>query len=280
MTNIIADIRSWVFEWMKTAVKRSRLLDRNLGYFVEFTSYLSYPFRKRKTPDTKFVIYGPGRSGSTLLVSLLNSEGVVYCDNELFHRKIIFPLLYLSTRSRLGNCKTYGFKLLNYQLRTCLNLSSIQQKKSFISSLTDNGYKIIYLKRSDVVRQALSNIYARHNNQYHSNQSIASKNESKLNVKLNELESWIKALTNEANHEAEILDGFNFLELSYEHDLQLKESHASTISKLSQFLNIELGNARTSLEKITPTDFSCFIENASEVEQYLKQNGYNTPDLK
>src|SRR5262245_59649309 len=77
---------------------------------------------------TRFVIYGQSRSGSTLLVELLDSQPNVDCDNELFNevkefrRRLISrlvkfcPYSYVDHKSRRCACDAYGFKFLVNQV--------------------------------------------------------------------------------------------------------------------------------------------------------------------
>ena len=51
-------------------------------------------------PEKKFIIFAQGRSGSTLLVSLMNCHKEIFCDGEILNRldygKIYNPLKYIN----------------------------------------------------------------------------------------------------------------------------------------------------------------------------------------
>ena len=52
-----------------------------------FTKDMSvYPraLMRGKLPETRFVVFGLGRSGSTLLCDLLDGHSAIQCDGELF----------------------------------------------------------------------------------------------------------------------------------------------------------------------------------------------------
>ena len=264
-----------LFDQLKYRVKQIGLLDKNFGYIFEFFTYLSYPLRRRSTPAGKFVIFGTGRSGSTLLVTLMNSNSNIYCDNEIYHRRVMFPHLYLKFRSFLGNKDVYGFKCLTYHLSHSLGKDSQEEQKAFLESLDNKGYKIIYLRRHNVFRQALSNIYARYRNQFHSNSTAGSKKDKKkMVVDLNELHRWMLAIEDQANVEAELLNGIDHLKLSYEDELQNPSAHPETFAKLSSFLGVDFEVPDTELKKVTPKSLSGFIENDEEVIQFLHEHGY------
>lgn len=266
-----------VIDQVKYRIKQSGIVDRNFGYFFELFTYLSFPVRKRSTPKGKFVIFGTGRSGSTLLVHLLNSNSSIFCDNEIYHRKVMFPFLYLKFRSILGNKKVYGFKCLTYHLGLSLGRDTEEQKKEYLEKLTKKGYKIIYLRRHNIFRQGLSNIYARYKNQFHSNAQAGVKNKGKkMPVEIKELKRWMNALEDQIAVESRLLEGIPHLALSYEDDLSNSDSHPQTFSKLSDFLGIEFEVPETQLRKVTPKALDGFIENPEEVIEFLNENGYGS----
>lgn len=76
-------------------------------------------FSSRSGPRTKFVIFGRGRSGTSLLVSLLNGCPETICDSEILKSRQLCPQWYV--RARTAQCQQliYGFKLLSCHLRRC-----------------------------------------------------------------------------------------------------------------------------------------------------------------
>lgn len=269
--------REQVLDQLKYRVKQSSLLNQNFGYFFELFTYLSYPLRKRSTPKGKFVIFGTGRSGSTLLVNLLNSNSNIFCDNEIYHRKVMFPLLYLKFRSILGNKSVYGFKCLTYHLGLSLNLETEEEKRAYLEKLVDRGFKIIYLRRHNIFRQGLSNLYARYKNQFHSNAQAGVKNKGKkMPVEISELKRWMEALDDQAQVEARLLENLPHLKLSYEDDLSDAGAHPETFGKLSSFLGIDFEIPETKLRKVTPKSLDSFIENSDEVIEFLHEHGYES----
>ncbi|MEM8886479.1 MAG: hypothetical protein AAGD28_00735 [Bacteroidota bacterium] len=266
-----------VLDQLKYRIKQSAILNNNFGYLFELFTYLSYPLRKRSTPKGKFVIFGTGRSGSTLLVNLLNSNTNIFCDNEIYHRKVMFPFLYLRFRSILGNKSVYGFKCLTYHLGLSLGLDTEEEKKEYLEKLVEKGYKIIYLRRHNIFRQGMSNLYARYKNQFHSNAQAGVRNKGKkMPVEISELKKWMGALDDQAQVEARLLENIPHLKISYEDDLAIPESHPETFQKLSGFLGINFEVPETQLRKVTPKSLDSFIENSDEVIQFLHDNGYES----
>ena len=120
---------------------------------------------------TKFVIYGQSRSGSTLLVELINTHPDVQCDGELFNEDAArignrvllslvrtFPIPYLLHRRRRAAVKAYGFKLLFYHL---------PRTRQVMKILALTGWKFVHVYRKNIARQSLSNIVAETTQRWH-----------------------------------------------------------------------------------------------------------------
>ncbi|MEZ4826292.1 MAG: hypothetical protein R3C61_08355 [Bacteroidia bacterium] len=255
-------------------IKKYDFINHNFGYVFELGVYISYIFKPKARPKEKFVIFGTGRSGSTLLVSLLNSNSQVFCDNEIYHRKVLFPQLSRKARTRLGNKEVYGFKCLTYQVGKILGYARDDQHL-FLRKLTREGYKIIYLERENALRQGLSNLYARYRNQFHSNSTVMTRDLPKqMQVDLKELLDWVEGVQRAAARENQMLEGIPHLKLFYERDLEDPASHPQTLKKLSEYLKVDFEMPDTELQKVTPQKLSDFVANHEEVESFIREKGY------
>jgi hypothetical protein len=106
----------------------------------------------------RFIIYGLGRCGSTLLGNLLNSVSQIHCDREILHDPVRSPRLHIEKCASRCELPVYGFKLLQYQIR---EVQSIKQPEKFLLNLHEVGFKFIYLSRRNLLRHGFSNVYAR-----------------------------------------------------------------------------------------------------------------------
>ncbi len=247
-----------------------RKTDQNIyGYVREFGCYAKRYFKQKSfEPSTRFLIFGRGRSGSTLLVSLLNSCPGLYCDKEILNRKVLSPRRFVDCRSGLFQKDIYGFKLLSYQLRSVQAVSPLD----FLTGLNDTGYKTIFLIRENALRQCLSKMYAAHRSQWH--QKEKQKKVEKMTVDLIQLKNNLEESKRLENFEYSLMDRLPHLTISYEQDLLIQEQHENTIQKISQYLGIPDFTPRTDLKKITTEDFSDFITNSEEMIGFLEKNGY------
>ena len=244
---------------------------RIAGYAFETNTYLKHLFLEKHPPSTKFIIFGSGRSGSTLLVSMLNAHPSVHCEGEILKRTLLSPRRYIENRSQLSPHQLYGFKLLSYHLRDIQ--STVKDKQQFIEKLVKDGYKIIYLNRENLLRQSLSVFYAYHRNEWHQTKETSHET-SKMNVDMSQLESALGELVELKNFEKRLIEHIPHLYINYEADLEDNSKHTLTFEKVADFLGIDALTPSTKLVKITPKRLSGFIQNAEEMVKHLQQTPY------
>lgn len=125
-----------------------KLVNQQKKLIKELSNYGGYLWKQSQLPEKKFVIFGRGRSGSTLLVELLDSHPQIHCDNEILHDRVLFPRLYIDSCASRYQSQVYGFKFLSYQIK---DVQRISQPKKFLLQLYQSGYKIIYLRRENLL---------------------------------------------------------------------------------------------------------------------------------
>lgn len=205
------------------------------GYLIEGRQHLKALFAHSQRPAVKFVIFTGGRTGSTLLRTLLNSHPDITCEGELLKGRMLNPLRFIKSRSETCPSDVYGFKLLSYQLRDVQN--TITDKQAFLKQLEEQGFKFIYLERRDKKRQAMSVAHAMLTDYWHDTGDDSHKkprvviSEEQLSV----LEAEIQKLT---AFEKEVLTGIGHLHLTYESDLAEEQQRENTMRKIFKLLEV------------------------------------------
>jgi LPS sulfotransferase NodH len=241
-----------------------------MGYVREAFTYLSFPFLPKYEPAEKFVIFTVGRSGSTLLVSLLQSHEQIHCDDELFKRKLFSPLRYLRYKSRLSPKSVYGFKLNTYHFR----VQQTEHPEDFLREIVNAGYQIISLQRKDLVRQAISHMYALERDKFHHNISQGNLDYEVFTVDLNALKSELELFESYKLQHEKLIAHFDCLQLYYEDDLLDETSHQRTVDRVADFLGVSSAPVRTNLVKTTPPKISDFVTNYDDVAEFLRSTVY------
>jgi hypothetical protein len=98
----------------------------------------------RNDNPAKLLIFGRPRSGTTLLVHLLNQLDGMRCDGELLHDFIPAPLRLLRDLPKRAGARAYGVKLLSYQMT---EVQKIRLPLAFFDAVVAQGYTILHLRR-------------------------------------------------------------------------------------------------------------------------------------
>lgn len=256
-------------------MRRFKRLRKRLSKNIATTAYsarayANYIVRRPSLPPRRFVIFGRGRCGSTLLVSLLDSHPDIQCDGEILHFRKLSPLFHVKCFAAAAKRPVYGFKLLTYQLR---QVQPIPDPRAFLHELHGQGFRFIHLYRDNLLRHALSNIYARQAT-FHRRREDKPAKYKKLNVVTEEVIKWIRASEQTARFEWEMLQDLPHIDVNYETDLAQAESHGATVAKVCRFLDLPPAEPRTDLVKVTPRAIGDFVANYEELREALEATPY------
>ncbi|MEM9991342.1 MAG: hypothetical protein AAF738_06220 [Bacteroidota bacterium] len=239
-----------------------------LGYPLELRDRVQRMTLPEFDPPQKFVIFTSGRSGSTLLVDLINSNPNIHCDLELLKRRVFAPMSLIRTHAKCSTQDTYGFKLLSYQLKNVQ--TGIRNKWMFLDRLVNKkGYKLIHLERENKAKQALSIIYAFYRGKWHNQKGSQQKQSLQFELEPKVLYKFIKESEILRQFETEMLQGQEYLHVSYEKDLANADRRAATIQNVSDWIGVDAVHPETSLRKVTPSKLSTMISNKQEVIDFI-----------
>ena len=223
--------------------------------------------------EPKFVVFAQGRTGSELLVSLLNNHPRIHCEGELLNAKlntkIVFPQLYVQGRRAKYPEKAYGFKVKIYQLTE----DQHTDPQIFMHGLQSKGWKVIYLQRENLLRNSISCILGFQRNKWHDRSKNPLK-EQKFTMACDRLLYELERRDIYTEKEAEILERIDHIKIVYERDLLGGENHQNTCDRLFAYLGLPSVGVRAKLKKTTSNRLSDFIENYEEIESAIAQTKY------
>lgn len=263
---------------MSTAL---RLFLLNLSKLVhirshEFFSYLKSPFNTSIKSNKNFVIFSSNRTGSTLLSSLLQSHPLINSNGEIFlkfrvvnFQKVFFPKLYIRG---LNTSKKESFC---FELKTQhIDPAFFKKDTNIIQNLNNNGWKIIYLKRLNIFRQATSHLIAVMKDDWHDfpNKPI---NREKVKIDCEKLLETIKWFEKLELEEKKILKNLEYMTVYYESALFNKSMHQITCDNISEYIGIESKTVSSKIKKISSDKLSDQISNYDEVEDFFKNTKYS-----
>ncbi|MEZ4801890.1 MAG: hypothetical protein R2797_03895 [Gelidibacter sp.] len=244
-------------------------LHMKMHELIKYSTTLFFPL---ETPEKKFILYGSGRTGSTLFASLLNEHPSIFCDYEIFREysapNILFPHRYLkimSTRGLKNDKAVYGCQLMSNQLK---NQPRVGDQIGFLKKYEAEGWKILYIKRENVFLSSLSLYRAYQDNIW----QISSKNykSEQYSVDIDHLDFWINNRLSYQNLEKEVLSSIPHLEIIYERDLENSDRHQETMNRVFEYLHIESMPVVAGTTRKSSKDLRQDILNYDELVDYLQ----------
>lgn len=239
----------------------------------EFLTYaLSFPLSLLRVFSRcrGFIIYAQERTGSTLLVDLLNSNPHIHCDREVFALKVLFGTTFLQARRGLHPQAAYGCKVMGYQLERQVTQPCM---RTFMHKMHAREWKIIYVARRNVLRQAISHLIMEMRGKAHL-LAEAPAVDRRFHIDLSHLQERMRQIETYTARDKKALLHIPHLKLVYEDDLLKPANHQSTIDKVCSFLGTPTAPARTRLTRITSDRLQDFVQNFEEIESLLSKTPY------
>lgn len=236
------------------------------GLYHEVQAYLRRPPAAR--PRTRFVIFGQGRTGSTLLQRLLDAHPAIECRGEILYDPVLRPVAYVERRSRLTSHEVFGFKVKIYQLTEVQRQRDV---RAFLGALQRAGWVLIYLQRRNLLRHALSNLYAEGQGRYHFwAEDEGHVRRTAVTVDPDAVVRLIATRQRWLEEEARVLRGFEVQRCVYETDLLRPEARRRTVDGLFARLGVEPCPVATTLMQSVPDRLEDAVRNFAEVERRLQ----------
>jgi LPS sulfotransferase NodH len=213
---------------------------------------------------SKFVLFAQGRTGSTLLGDLLGSHPDVYFGDEPLRSRVRSTRLAVE-RMRWRHARhAVGFHVKIYQLT---GDQGISDPGAWLRGMYRHGWRVIALRRDNVLRQVLSNMTAQAVNRYE-DRAGAGGNVS-VHVDPDDLLHWMNVRRQLGEDEAAALDGIPHLALSYERDLENAASWPATMQRVFGHLDLDAVPVATNLHRQNPGAVVDLVANYAEVKSAL-----------
>jgi len=227
-------------------------------------------FRHPSRFKNNFLVYAQTRTGSTVLADLLNSNPFVRCERELFALGTVFTEAFINAKRSFYPDRAYGCKIMAYQLEQQVSPSGMHP---FMLKMHIQGWKILYLTRRNVLRQALSHLLVQLGGEYYLLASDSSPL-GRFNIDLDDLQHTIRKIEAAAVRDEKVLEGIPHLKLVYEDDLLQPEKHQETLNNTLTYLGLPASPVKTELRRITPAKISDFVENFEELKSFVNNTSY------
>lgn len=239
----------------------------------EAVAYLFDYIKPVPSGPVRAVIFAQGRTGSTLLESLLCSTGHFRRNGELLSTsrgEVLFPIPFIRGLSNWNAHANFIFHVKVYQLTRDRRRSV--DPVLFLETLHRDGWKIIYLRRRNKVRHTLSNVVAEHRGAYAKFDDR--REEYKLFIDCDRFVEKVEERFRFEAAERDALAGVAYHEVVYEDDLERAERHQQTVDRVLDFLSLERREAHTRHKKVNTLPLEAAISNYEEFEACLAEHGW------
>jgi hypothetical protein len=227
-------------------------------------------FRQPTGSANRFVLLSVGRSGSSVLMDLLNSNPVVHCDAEILSHRVLSVDRFLAARATLAGRTTYGFRLRLPHLTT----QRISDPAAFLGRLYIEGWRLVHLVRQDRLRQALSLAIARQRRVFHHTQPTSPPRPDPMRINPEHIVVGMRVMDARLREERAALAGLPHLALAYEDNLLRPEQHQTTLDRVFDFLGVERAPVTTRYGRIGTDGLADQVANLDEIYQAVRATGY------
>lgn len=240
---------------------------------VALTRQLRVMLRRRATGarPPALLIYGQGRTGSTLLGSLLASHPRMTFGNEVLRGPVRWPLNYLEGLRAGSAPSSYSCHIKPYHLTQFQGISDV---RGFLSAAHGKGWRLLHLRREDTLRHVLSNVSRNANARSHFTAGDGHAT-ALVHVDPADLLYWMEQRDAEATREVETLIGLPHIQVSYERDLLPgAEAWVSVTKRVFDALGLPPHKVGTALRQINQGPLETLVSNYDEVVECVASSRF------
>lgn len=224
----------------------------------------------RRPPRGMFIIFGQGRTGSSLLQQLLNCSPEVYCDNEVLTERVPWPYLTIRSLAARYPGRVYGCKVRCHSI--------VRQgipPGDFLWNFHHNGGRIIYLRRENIVLQSISRmIIAQIDRMRWDRLPYSVRRNKRFYIDCNALLQQLAWRERQLVQEQQALAGLPHVSLVYEQHLLPPEMRQGTLDTLFEYLDVRRVPVHVTLARTSPERLVDVLENFDEVAAVIAGSRY------
>lgn len=238
----------------------------------EVVTYLAY-LRGVPSKGKNVLIFGQGRSGTTLFETLLVSTGYFKGLHEVLNtvtRDVWWPKAYVAGLGRRWPNRNLVVHIKPEHLGRARK--SPVDARQFLEAMVQEGWTIVHIQRRDLLRQLLSKHVAKARGAFHK------KDDQPESIRLSIPEDAFMADYERRlgwlENENQLLQGLSSYQITYEEHLESPSLHQPTVNKLLEHLGLEIQPVSTQLRKIGKDKADEFLANADSLRNAFEKKGW------
>jgi LPS sulfotransferase NodH len=219
---------------------------------------------------TRFVIVCLPRTGSELLVELLDQLPGVSCRGEIMQQPVRAPVRYLRGRARLGalrGVEVWGCKLLVQHLQWYEG--GYGPAADVLGDLAADGWTVLHLRRGNVLAGAVSALQAEQTRRWHARAGEAA-TAGLVEADVATLVAWIHTYDTYQSWLDDVLVDVPHVDVRFEEDLQDPAAMQGTVDRLAAALGTATAPVRPTLAPTAPADPFRRLQDPEALKQALR----------
>lgn len=221
-------------------------------------------------PTVRFVIFAQGRTGSTLLCRTLNTHPQITCEDEILGPQRAFTKRFIENAAKDSGDQCFGFHVKIYHLTASQRIRDVHE---WLADVQARGWKIIYLRRENLLRHVVSNVFAESSGAYHYGHGDTKERPDRILLPAQRVREGIAGRRRHLAAERAALEGLEYLELVYEQDLERPETQEKTFKRIQDYLGVDNYALHTTTSKSVTKPLDELIYNYEEVQKVLSETG-------
>jgi LPS sulfotransferase NodH len=240
---------------------------------TEALNYFYNSARHAPPDNIRLLIFAQGRTGSSLLESLICSTKHFCKNGEVLattHGEILYPIQYIQGLSKRKSPSNVALHVKLYQLTR--DRKRPIDPAEFLKTLYHNGWSIVYLKRKNKVKHAISNVIAEHRGTFHKFNN--DEEQIRLSIDCKALVRRINERISFEDDERNALANVKYHQIIYEDDLEKPEAHQATVNSVLDYVSLEHRAVITKYRKVNTQALKDLIINYDEFVDCLTSHGW------
>jgi len=221
------------------------------------------------------LIFGQGRSGTTLFEELMVSTGHFIGRHEVLNtvtREVIYPTSFVRGIGRMTPSENVILHVKPEHLGRARRTRGSVDARSFLESMVMDNWTIVHIKRCDVLRQMMSKYVAKARGAYHKTDDAPE--EISINVPDADFIAEYERRRGLLEQENALLAGLPHLQLAYEDDLEDASRHQYTIDHVLTKIGLPPHPVATKLKKISTDSPARYLPNAETLKAQFASRGW------
>ncbi len=249
---------------------------------------------KEATTNTRFVVAGTQRSGTTLIQTTLDSHPEIFCEGELFKMKYLTRKIPRESMGKPGYHWWLGKRIDRWMLHSMMRSISVKhyldwfmehysqpvfgfklmwnQTQRFPGTLPyilDNNFHVLHVRRKNVFRSLVSRFAANARGQHHSTAAVKT---PKVALPTHDLINRMDIIAADNRNWESIKNKLPYLQIDYDDYVANPTEHNK---QMLEFLGVSTDiSIQSPLVKVTPNDLRQVIANFDEVANIIKGTEY------